>query len=47
MPMGKADRRALNAAEITEEDLKLLERQDKNQQPATPESVPEEAEEEI
>lgn len=40
---GKADRRALTAAEIAEQDLKLRERQHKKQRPATPERIPEEA----
>lgn len=39
--------RAMTAAEIAERDLKARERRDKKQRPATPEHVPEEAEEEI
>lgn len=41
------DSRAFTAAAIAEQDLKLRERQDKKQRPATPERIPEEAAAEI
>jgi len=44
---GEANARALAAAEVAQRDLKTRERQDKEQRPATPERVPEEADEEI
>ena len=44
---GKANARALTAAEVAQRDLKTRERQDKEQRPATPERVPEEADVEI
>ena len=44
---GRADRRALTAAEIAEQDLKLRERQDKKQRPNTPRVVQEEEETEV
>ena len=44
---GKADRRALTAAEIAEQDLKLRERQDKKQRPNTPRVVQQEEETEV
>lgn len=44
---GKADARALTAAEVAERDLKAQERTNKKQRAATPESVPEDEEEEI